>query len=261
MNHQPKQETPVISLIIPLLHLKRPLNKARFFMPRYTLPDVLRDLNENVSLPHEVIVVCNSQDEEVSEFVRSHEKIDKYCLNSVNVGVARSWNMGAGMAEGQFLCYMNDDVAVGKGAMEQLCALFENSDVGEVGPSGSYWVDLKHHSHAEGDQPLEADVISGFCFLLRTSTFRALGGIDVEFSPAGYEEIDLSFRIRQLGLKCIVHPAVDIKHYHHHGVSAHKVDISYLNKTIDTAALHERNTAYFKQKWSHGFPSVKNFEK
>ena len=46
---------PKISFIIPVLHLKRPLNKARFFMTRYTLPDVLRDLRDNVSLPHEVI--------------------------------------------------------------------------------------------------------------------------------------------------------------------------------------------------------------
>jgi len=95
---------PKISFIIPVLHLKRPLNKARFFMPRYTLPDVLRDLRDNVSLTHEVIVVCNGQDQELVDFVSNHPSIDKYCLNSVNVGVARSWNMGAEMAEAQALC-------------------------------------------------------------------------------------------------------------------------------------------------------------
>ena len=249
---------PKISFIIPVLHLKRPLNKARFFMPRYTLPDVLRDLHENVTLPHEVIVVCNGQDKELVKFVSSHPHIDKYCLNSVNVGVARSWNMGAEMAEGGVFCYLNDDVAVGGEGIERLFRLFDDPTVGEVGPAGSYWQDLQHDSFVEGNQPAEADVISGFCFLVRPDAFRKLGGFDIEFSPAGYEEIDFSFRIRQAGMKCLVDACDDIKHFHHHGVSAQKVDISYLGKTIDTISLHEKNTAYFKKKWQGGFPSVKN---
>lgn len=256
MNNCPETQ-PKISFIIPVLHLKRPLNKARFFMPRYTLPDVLRDLKGNVTLPHEVIVVCNGQDKELVEFVSTNPHIDKYCLNSVNVGVARSWNMGAEMAEGEILCYLNDDVAVGKNSVEVLCILLDDPMVGEVGPAGSYWVDLQHHSYAEGTQPIESDVVSGFCFLVRATTFRQLGGFDVDYSPAGYEEIDFSFRVRQAGLKCIVHPGADIKHYHHHGVSAQKVGISYLHKTIDTEALHARNTTYFRRKWAKGFPSTR----
>jgi len=246
---------PKVSFIIPVLHFKRPRNKARFFMPRYTLPDVLGDLHDNVSLPHEVIVVCNGQESELVQFVADHPHVDKYCLNSVNVGVARSWNMGAEMAEGEILCYINDDVAVGKQSVEALCDLLVDPQVGEVGPAGSYWVDLQHHSFAEGTQPVESDVISGFCFLVRSATFRQLGGFDVEYSPAGFEEIDFSLRVRQAGLNCVVHPGVDIKHFHHHGVSAQKVDIAYLNKTIDTETLHAKNSAYFRQKWAKGFPS------
>jgi GT2 family glycosyltransferase len=128
-----------------------------------------------------------------------------------------------------------------------------DAQVGEVGPAGSYWEYLQHHSYFEGDQPVESDVVSGLCFLVRAATFRRLGGFDVEYSPAGYEEIDFIFRIRQAGLKCIV----NIKHFHHHGVSAHKVDIAYLHKTIDTTALHVKNSAYFRKNWANIFPSVK----
>jgi GT2 family glycosyltransferase len=249
--------TPKVSFIIPVLHLKRPLNKARFFMPRYTLPDVLKDIASNVSLPYEVVVICNGQDQELVDYVRSNKTIDKYCLNSVNVGVARSWNMGAEMAEGEILCYLNDDVAVGKESIEQLCALLADPNVGEVGSAGSYWENLEHHSFPEGDGLAETDVISGFCFLVRSETFRKVGGFDVEFTPAGYEEIDFSFRVRQAGMKCVILPTADIKHYHHHGVSSQKVDIHYLNKTIDTAELHQKNKNYFFKKWSAGCPSVR----
>lgn len=249
---------PKVSFIIPVLHFKRPLNKARFFMPRYTLPDVLKDIAANVSVPYEVVVICNGQDQELVDFVRSNKTIDKYCLNSVNVGVARSWNMGAEMAEGELLCYLNDDVAIGKDAIEQLCALFDDPQVGEVGPAGSYWENLKHHSFPEGNDCVETDVISGFCFLVRAETFRKVGGFDIGFTPAGYEEIDFSFRIRAAGLKCVIAPKVDIKHYHHHGVSSQKIEISYLNSKIDTEALHKKNRDYFFEKWSAGFPSVNN---
>lgn len=248
---------PKISFIIPVLHLSRPINKSRFFMPRYTLPEVLRDLEKNVNVPHEVIVVCNSDNRELIEFVATHNHIDKYCLNSVNAGVARSWNIGAELAEGEYFCYLNDDVSIGKNSIEKLLQLFEDPSVGEVGPAGSYWEDLRHHSFVDGDLTTEADVISGFCFMVKGSTFRQIGGFDVEFSPAGYEEIDFSFRIRQAGMQCLVLPNAEIKHYHHHGVSAQRVEISYLNKTIDTVTLHEKNTSYFRKKWPNGFPSVR----
>jgi len=237
--------------------LKRPLNKARFFMPRHTLPDVLRDLRDNVGLAHEVIVVCNGEERDLVNFVTAHPHITKYCLNSVNVGVARSWNMGAEMAEGDIFCYLNDDVSVGKQSIETLCELLLDPQVGEVGPAGSFWENLQHHSLVKGIEPVEADVVSGFCFLMRSDTFRQLGGFDIEFSPASFEETDFSFRVRQAGLKCIVHSGVDIKHFHHHGVSAQRMDIEYLHKTIDTVTLCDRNTAYFKKKWAEGLPSVR----
>lgn len=241
---------PKVSFIIPVLHLKRPLNKARFFMPRYTLPDVLRDLHGNVSLPHEVIVVCNGQDQELLDFVSSHPHIDKYCLNSVNVGVARSWNMGAEMAEGEALCFVNDDVEVGKGSAEGLFEMLLSSpEIGQVGPMGAKWQGAEHARYVGESVVEEADAISGFLFMLREQAFRRVGGFDPAYSPAGFEEIDMSFALRKMGWKCLVVPGLDIKHHHYHGVSSYRSRVSYLGKEIDTEELHQRNRAYFSKKW------------
>ena len=245
-------QEPKVSIIIPVLHLKRPLNKARFFMPRYTLPDVLRDLHANVSLPHEVIVVCNGQDRELVDFVTANPHIDKYCLNSVNVGVARSWNMGAEMAEGEALCFVNDDVEIGTGAIEELYRNL-NSDplIGEVGPSGGTW-EKDGGQYVTAENPVEVDQISGYLFLLKRQVYDQAMGFDVEYSPAGFEEIDMSFAVRKLGFKCVVVPGLPIKHYSHHGVSAQRSEISYLHKKIDSAELHQRNREYFLRKWYGG---------
>ena len=246
--------TPKLSIIIPVLHWKRPLNKTRFFMPRQTIKETLADIKNNVKLSYEVIVVCNGQEKELQDYVSSSQNITKYCINSVNVGVARSWNMGAQLADGNILCYLNDDVSVGVGALEKLVEYLNDPLIGEVGPDGSYWKNCQHHSFVESQISVEADVISGFCFLVRSKTFHDLGGFDIEFTPAGCEEIDFSYRVRQAGMKCVVDPAVNIKHFHHHGVSAQKVDINYLGKTIDTESLHKKNSEYFQKKWNGIFP-------
>jgi GT2 family glycosyltransferase len=246
---------PMISIIIPVLYLTRPLNKKRFFMPRQTIADLLSDIKKNVREPHEVIVVCNGTDTDLRQYVQESPDITRYCLNSVNVGVARAWNMGAQLAAGDLLCYLNDDVSVGAGALESLSEqLRADPGIGQIGPAGSYWRDCQHDRFAESEGPIDVDVVSGFCFMLRAATFHQLGGFDVAFTPAGCEEIDLSYRIRQAGLRCVVDPRPAIKHFHHHGVSAHRTEIHYMGQVIDTETLHTRNSTYFRQKWNGVFP-------
>lgn len=249
-----EKKPPIVSIIIPVLHWKRPLNKKRFFMPRQTISETLVDIEKNVKIRHEIIVVCNSQDSELIDYLKTSSVVDKYCINSVNVGVARSWNMGAQMAEGEYLCYLNDDVSVGQDSLEKLLQHFSDPVIGEVGPEGSYWRNCAHSSFFEGKEVGLADVVSGFCFLVRSQVFHELGGFDVAYTPAGCEEIDFSYRIRQAGLQCLIDPTVNIKHFHHHSVSSQKMDIHYLGNTIDTEELHKRNSAYFYNKWNGVFP-------
>ncbi|WKJ92030.1 glycosyltransferase [Methylomonas montana] len=244
---------PKISIIIPVLHLSRPLNKKRFFMPRYTIREVLHDIRENVSITHEVVVVCNGNDPELIDLVKTHPQIDKFCINNQNAGVARSWNMGAQLAESEVLLYLNDDVSIGKGSVEMLYeTLYGASDVGEVGPQGARWRGAEHDCFVGENDIEEADAISGYCFAIRSDIFHKVGGFDINYSPAGFEEIDMSFTIRKVGMRCLVVPNLEINHYHHHGVSAYRSEIKYLSQTIDSHTLHERNKAYFVKKWLLG---------
>ena len=241
---------PKISFIIPVLHLKRPKNVARFFMPRYTLREVVNDLANNVSVSKEIIVVCNGPDPELREFVETDGRIDKFCINKVNVGVSRGWNMGAALAEGDALCFVNDDVQVGKGSMEALySALMDSPEVGEVGPRGARWKNAQHVAIVGEERIEEADAISGFLFMIKESVYRQVGGFDVRYTPAGFEEVDMSYEIRRRGYKCLVVPKLDVHHHHHHGVSAYRSTVDYLGKSIDTETLHQRNREYFLSKW------------
>lgn len=239
-----------ISIIIPVLHYKRPVNAKRFFMPRQTLAETLADIKKNVQIKHEIIVVCNGQDPVLINYVSTHPDIDRYSINSENVGVSRSWNMGAQLANTEVLCYLNDDVSLGVDALETLYELLMSStNIGQVGPEGVFWKNGKLEGFVKSTQPANADAILGYCFMMRASTFYKVGGFDIAYSPAGCEDIDMSYKIRSEGFKCVVDSNVKIKHFHHHGVSAQKVDITYLGETIDTEALHLRNIKYLKDKW------------
>lgn len=241
---------PKVSFIIPVLYLQRPLNKKRFFMPRSTLADVLKDIEENVDLDYEIIVVCNSKDPALVNFVASHPGIHKYILNSVNPGVARAWNMGAELSQGEYLCYVSDDVRIGEGSIEKLAQVLDSeSDVAEVGPRGDLYTNGRPDHYVGINTPEYSDVISGFLFLVRQSAYFQVGGFDIAYSPAGCEEVDFSFALRKAGWKLKVIPHLDITHNEYHGVSAHRTEISYLNTTVDTIDLHKRNTEYFRKKW------------
>jgi GT2 family glycosyltransferase len=221
-------------------------------MPRSTIKDLLNDIQNNVDLDYEIIIICNSTERGLINFVTKDTRVTKYVLNSVNVGVARSWNMGAEMAQGQYLCYVSDDVRIGPNAIETLSQILDSEkEVAQVGPKGDVYSNGRPEKYVGLDKPEYSDVISGFLFLVRTTAYFEVGGFDVAYSPAGCEEVDFSFSLRKFGWKCKVMPHLDITHNEYHGVSAHRTYIDYLNTKIDTLELHERNTQYFLGKWGY----------
>lgn len=242
----------LISFIIPVLHYQRPLNKKRFFMPSSNIKNLLDDLSQNVSVPFEIIVICNSTDPILVEFISKSDLIDKKIFLNMNSGVPRSWNIGANFAESKYLCFVSDDVRVGEYATEKIIEVLESDEsVGEAGPKGDLYKDGLPLRYVGQDKEEFSDVISGFFFITRQNVYKTVGGFDNFYSPAGYEEVDFSFAVRAHGWKCKVVPNLNIKHNEYHGVSAFRTNIKYLGQEIDTHTLHERNKEYFMKKWGY----------
>jgi GT2 family glycosyltransferase len=242
----------MLSIIIPANNLVKAINPRYFYKKRFNLDDTLKSIAGNVDVPYEIIVVVNDiRNTELVEYVSNNALIHKYCINSANAGVARSWNIGAHLAEGEYLCFCNDDVEFTQpGAFSRLLQFFQQDrQVGEVGPEGGSWHRDKSGARKGLHQPEEADEISGYFFILSAAAFTQAGGFDNYYTPAGCEEIDMSFRIRQLGYKCLVVPGTGIVHHGNHGISSRKVDVKYFDKEINTVDLDHRNKAYFVKKW------------
>lgn len=242
----------MLSIIIPANNLVKSINPRYFYKKRFCLDDTIKSITENIEMPYELIIVVNDiNNDELVSYVKGNSKIHKYAINSLNAGVARSWNIGAHLAEGRHLCFCNDDVEfTKKGAFEKLVKMLDDDDkIGEIGPEGGKW-----HRDKSGERTglkliEEADEISGFFFIIPSAVYYQSGGFDNNYTPAGCEEIDMSFKIRSLGYKCIVVPDTGIVHHGNHGVSAKRSIVKYFNHEIDTHELDKKNKSYFLNKW------------
>jgi len=218
----------------------------------YNINTLLDDL-ENIS--GEVICIINNAD--MFSFLKDHPRVDKYCLNSHNPGVSRSWNMGINMAEGDYVYILNADLHVsekGINKLEMNLELLHNAVM--VGPEGSdlQFVDnslsvLNHYKKGSFGMPELTDNISGFFMVIHANRFREAGlQFDYQFTPCFMEEWDIGFQIKQSGMSCYVVPLDDYDHVW--GVSEDRgQSIRYFNTSGTRDEIMRENADRLREKW------------
>ena len=237
---------PMISIIIPTRELKRSKNLKYLHKRLTSIGDLLESVDTIKDQEFEVIIVINGEtDKKLFDFIKNHQKVSKYALISSNAGVSRAWNIGRNLAEGDLLLFLNDDVVLEKNDLH-LLKFAINDNVVMVGPKGSVWDKGEHVRYSDND---DVNVISGFAFMIKSKVFDEIGGVDINFTPAGYEEVDLSFKVLKSGYLLKTVPGSKFTTNPVHGISAKNTDIQYFNSNINTRELHDRNTKYFKEKW------------
>jgi GT2 family glycosyltransferase len=213
---------PKISIVIPV-HNKWAYTAA-----------CLRSLAETACLVgFEVIVVDDKSSDETAERLGSVKGLISL-HNNENMGFVDSCNRGVEKARGEYIVLLNNDTQVLNGWLDALLKTFERyPDTGLAGarliyPDGSLqeaggivFSDGSGWNYGRGDIPdrpeylyvSEVDYCSGACIMLRTDVYRHLGGLDARYAPAYYEDTDLAFRIRELGLKARFQPAATVVHF------------------------------------------------
>jgi GT2 family glycosyltransferase len=245
----PAAENPQVSIIVPVY------NKNKLTV------ECLASLVERTrGVPYEVIIVDDGSDEGTRDLLSQIQNIT-YLRNQQNLGFLLSCNRAAERARGEFLVIMNNDVQVTEGWLPPLLETFSKyENVGAVSPKILFpdgrlqeaGPRIKPDASSQlvgcGDNPQlprynyvrEVDYCSGVCLVLRTDTFRELGGFDPSFAPAYCEDSDLCFRLRKLGKRIIYNPSSVVIHYLSATV---KVDSEYKRR------LALSNSQKFAEKW------------
>ena len=93
----------------------------------------------------------------------------------------------------------------------------------------------------------EVEQPAGACLLVRRSSFEAAGGMDENFSPLWFEDVDLCQRLRQAGGTILYVPAVRFEHAGGHSLRA----VTFSEKQV----YWYRNLLYYVRKhygWGTG---------
>lgn len=183
--------------------------------------------------------LVDAMTQQADQWFRLYGVSFEWVFGGVNRGYSGANNLGAAQARGEFLVFLNSDAfPIGPGWLEPLCqALRADAGLGIVGarlvfPDGS----LQHagmefvrreelgvwiNHHPLMGCPVELDphaslvrvpAVTGACMAMRRSTLEAVGGWDTGYLVGDFEDSDLCFKVRAVGLDIGYLPTVALTH-------------------------------------------------
>ena len=216
-------------------------------------------------MPFELCVVDNGSSDGTQAYFQSLTLPTplRYHRNDDNAGLIRALNQGARLASGDMLCFLHNDTELREPAwLERLAAALDD---GRVGLAGLYGVrrlrrDGRYVGRTivhclEGGPGLSAPMVEvaavdGVCLCLRRALLQELGGFDEGYGFFHGYDRDLSFAVRERGLRCVVVDAAFV----HWGGGTRTGERAPVSASQDLEQ-RRRALARFAEKWRHRLPS------
>ena len=224
-----------------------------FVILNYNTPQVTKQCLDSIEkicegMEYEVIVVDNhSVDENYKALVSAIGGKHQLLRSKVNTGFGLGNMLGAQLAKGEFLCFLNSDVVLVEDCITPLVNyLTSHPDVGVITPQqyrphGTAFA-FRHKFGIRRDllgddlfeylfpkrfpkrsdltrtEPFVVSEINGSFMLFPSAVFWEIGGFDTNIFLF-HEEYDIARRLEQAGYKNVVYPTVQFLHAH--GASSH----------------------------------------
>ena len=218
------------------------------------------------TVPFELCVVDNGSTDGTESYFRAPAVPFRmrYHRNAVNAGLISALNQGARLAGGDMVCFLHNDTEMREPAwLERLTTAL--GDGQEVGLAGLYGVrrlrrdgryvgrTIVHCLEGGPGMPapvVEVSVVDGVCLCLRRALLEEIGGFDESYGFFHGYDRDLSFAVRERGLRCVV---VDAPFVHRGGGTrtAERAPVS----AAQDLEQRRRALARFGDKWRHRLPS------
>ncbi|MDM8567060.1 glycosyltransferase family 2 protein [Candidatus Halobeggiatoa sp. HSG11] len=247
----PEVAKPTVSIVIPVF------NKAI-----YTYNCLLTVKMFDPEISKEIIIVNNASSDETIDLLKQLQGAVQVINNKENQGFVEACRQGAAIAKGEFVLFLNNDTQVLpywlKNMVNTMNAnpkigitgsklTYPNGQLQEAGgmifndASGWNYGRLQEPTNPKYNQSREVDYCSGASLMIRKALWEQIGGFDLRYAPAYYEDTDLCFATRQAGYK--VFYCHDSEVIHHEGITA-GTDIQTGYK-----AYQAINRKKFQAKW------------
>jgi GT2 family glycosyltransferase len=202
---------------------------------QYLVIELLGSFGDEVNALQEIIVVADAHTPQ--EVITTLSAFPNLVLEHFNdpFNFSQKCNVGARRASGEISLFLNDDMlAQSTGWVGQIQAQLTDPLVGGVGgllltPEGlvqcaGHGNAPRPHIYGVGKDPkdpaLQAQLmttretggLSGACFAVRRTDYIEVGGMCEEL-PSSYNDVDLGFKLRELGKKLMYVPSIQFVHY------------------------------------------------
>lgn len=234
-------------------------NRLSLVIVNFRTPDLTLKCVESIrtwglACPEDVIVVENASGDDSAERLRSELKGETLVIADRNGGFSAGINIGARLAQNEFLLVLNPDTYFVDKSLERAIETFDaDPEVGLIGldlvypggqrqysarrfysvadilgrrtPLGRYWplrrmVDRHMMVDAwSSGEPFVADWVMGTGFVVRRDVFEQIGQMDESYFLY-MEDVDLCARVWLAGWKVLVVPGAVLVHDHQRSSSA-----------------------------------------
>lgn len=190
------------------------------FFSEETIDACLDSLLPTLGPQDRLYVIDNGSTDGTASRILERVRGDARCRlqeNPLNLGFSAASNQGIRQGRNPFVVLLNPDTEVGSGWLEGLLERFAGEEVGAVGPVSDYVAgDQQAGLYVGVDRvpAVETRLLIGFCLMLRRSALERLGLLDEDLF-LGHDDLDLSWRLREVGYRLLVAPEVFVHHLGH----------------------------------------------
>ena len=225
-----------VSVIIPTYNRSRILVRTLEALGRQTLAERAVD-DSGSGVPYEVIVVDDGSTDDTAERVReisAEYPAPLIYLHQENRKQGAARNLGVERAQGDWLVFLGDDTVPAADFLEEHLRARdgvvheEQERVVAIGytpwareyPRTRFMEYVGEEGWQFGFSLIEDKSSVPFNFFYTSNLsiarefFRESGGFDEDFGEYGWEDIELGWRLRRMGMRLVYHPEA-VAHHHH----------------------------------------------
>jgi glycosyltransferase involved in cell wall biosynthesis len=216
----------------------------------------LQDLPRATKYPDlEIVLVTNSHLAESLEFLEAENAAIRLVPYDKPFNFSDKCNVGAQATTGDRLIFFNDDVETDQADwIQNLIEPLENPEIGAVAPKLLYQRgkiqhaglvmgvrglagtafhqrpadSTEHFNLAQSQRDVAA--LSAACLAMRREDFLRLGGFDAVNTPIAHSDMDLCFKVREAGLRCVYTPYATLRHAGHASIGAEETQTQRRDK-------------------------------